>query len=172
MLLLSILSALIVAAAIAWAGGRIARELAARGGDRDQTARLLALLAPGIAAAAEDPRALLTWQPLATTARKLYPKEFAALDQASGTTFPFSADVIERAHSRWTADWLAWERTHDGDCKLKAATVEHELGDAVDSAYGRARLDAVEREKLDRYQQRYEEYTRVGKGLQALIARR
>ena len=109
---------------------------------------------------------------LATTARKLYPKEFAALDHASGTTFPFSADLIERAHSRWTADWLAWERTHDGDCKLKAATVEHELGDAVDSAYGRARLDAVEREKLDRYQQRYEEYTRVGKGLQALIARR
>jgi hypothetical protein len=170
--LLSILSALIVAAAIAWAGWRIARELAARRGDRDQTARLLALFAPGIAAAAEDPRALLTWQPLATTARKLYPKEFAALDQASGTTFPFSADQIERAHSRWTADWLAWERTHDGDCKLKAATVEHELGDAVDSAYGRARLDAVEREKLDRYQQRYEEYTRVGKGLQALIARR
>jgi hypothetical protein len=172
LLLLPILSALIVAAAIAWVGGRISRELVAHRGDRDQIARLLGLFATGVAAVAEDPRALLTWQPLATTARKLYPKEFAALDQASGTTFPFNADQIERAHSRWTADWLAWERAHDADCKLKAATIEHELGDAVGSAYGRARLDAVEREKLDRYQQRYEEYTRVGKGLQALIARR
>ena len=32
----------------------------------------------------------------------------------------------------------------------------------------RARLDAVEREKLDRYQRRYAEYVRVAKALQAL----
>ena len=37
--------------------------------------------------------------------------------------------------------------------------------------YGRARLDAVEQEKLDLYQQHYEEYTRIAKGLQALIRR-
>jgi hypothetical protein len=169
--LLPILCALIVAAAVAWAGWRISSELASRGGDQMEVAQLLALFAPGMAAAAEDPRALLTWQPLATTARKLYPKEFAVLDQASGTTFPFSADQIERAHARWTADWLTWERTHDADCKLKSAIVEHELGDAVSTAYGRARLDAVEREKLDRYQQRYEEYTRVAKALQSQLRR-
>ena len=170
--MLQLLSAFIVAAAVAWAGWKIATELAGRRDDPAQTARLLTLFAPGMAAAAEDPRALLVWQPLATTARTLYPKEFAALDRASGGTFPFTADQIEKAHSRWTADWLAWERSHDGECKLRVATVEHELGDAVESAYGRARLDAVEREKLDRYQQRYEEYTRVGKGLQLLMRRR
>jgi hypothetical protein len=170
--LLPILCALIVAAAVVWAGWKISSALAARRDGQEQTARLLALFAPGIAAAAEDPRAVLTWQPLATTARALYPKEFAALDHASGATFPFSTEQLERAHSRWTAAWLAWERTHDAECKLRSATVEHELGDAVSSAYGRARLDAVEREKLDRYQQRYEEYTRVSKGLQALLTRR
>jgi hypothetical protein len=32
----------------------------------------------------------------------------------------------------------------------------------------RAKLDAVEREKLDSYQRRYEEYVRIAKALQAL----
>jgi hypothetical protein len=32
----------------------------------------------------------------------------------------------------------------------------------------RARLDAVEREKLELYQRRYEEYVRVSKALQSL----
>ena len=166
-----ILSALIVAAAVAWAGWRIASELASRGQDRDQTASLLALFAPAVVAAAADPRAVVPWQSLATTARKLYPKEFAALDQAAGATFPFSVDQIERAHARWTTDWLTWERNHDAECKLKTAILEHELGDAVESAYGRARLDAVERDKLDQYQRRYEDYTRVAKTLQALLPR-
>jgi len=170
--LLPILGAFIVAAAVAWAGRTISSALTARRDEQAQTAQLLALFAPGIVAAAEDPRAVLTWQPLATTARALYPEAFAALDRASGATFPYSAEQIERAHSRWTADWLAWERTHDAECKLKAATVEHELGDAVSSTYGRARLDAVEREKLDRYQQRYEEYARISRGIQALLTRR
>lgn len=170
--MLLILAALIVAAAIVWAGRRIAEEAASRSSDREQTARIMAIFAPGIVAAADDPRALLTWQPLATAARQLYPKEFAALDKASGATFPFTTDQVERAHARWTADWLAWERTHDAECKLKAAVVEHELAGAAGSAYGRARLDDVERDKLDRYQRHYEEYVRVGKGLQALLSRR
>lgn len=169
--LLFILGALIVAAAVAWAGWHIASELASRDKEADQAAKLLALFAPGIVAAAADPRALLPWQSLAATARKIYPKEFAALDAASGATFPFSADQIDRAHARWTTDWLAWERSHDAECKLRAAIVEHELGDAVDTVYGRARLDAVERDKLDQYQRRYEDYTRVAKALQALLTR-
>jgi hypothetical protein len=34
---------------------------------------------------------------------------------------------------------------------------------------GRARLDAIEREKLDLYQRRYAEYVRTAKALQTLI---
>ena len=66
-------------------------------------------------------------------------------------------------------EWLAWERTHDAECKLRVATVEHELGEAIDTPFGRARLAAVDRDKLDRYQRRYEEYTRTAKALQALV---
>jgi hypothetical protein len=169
--LLPILCGLIVAGAVLWAGQQIARALRRPADGDRQSATLLALFAPAVAAAATDPRAVLAWQPLAVTARTLYPKEFAELDRAFGSTFPFSAETIERAHARWTADWLAWERRHDGEFKLRAATVEHELGAAATSPFGRARLDAVEQEKLDLYQRHYEEYTRIAKGLQALIRR-
>jgi hypothetical protein len=130
---------------------------------------MLALFAPGIDASRRDPRALLVWQPLASMARKLFPAEFAALDAAAGATFPFTSDQIQAAHARWSADWLAWERAHDGEYKLRAAAAHEELGERTSSAYGRSRLEAIEREKLERYQQRYEEYTRVSKALQALI---
>ena len=80
-----------------------------------------------------------------------------------------SQDVI--AHARWSADWLAWERTHDADYKLKAAQVEADISARGDSTLGRARLDAVEREKLDKYQRRYEEYARVSKALRVLGGR-
>jgi len=168
--LLTILSALIVAGAVLWAGQQMARAQP-RPGDRRQSAELLSLFAPAIAAAATDPRAVLAWQPVAVAARALYPKDFAEIDTAFGSTFPFSAESIERAHARWTADWLAWERRHDADFKLKTAMVEHELGNEASTSFGRARLDAIEREKLDLYQQHYEEYTRIAKGLQALIRR-
>jgi hypothetical protein len=167
--LLPLLSAFIVAAAVLWAGQRIAGALQRSAASDGQSAALLSAFSPAVVAAATDPRAVLAWQPLAVAARTLYPKEFAELDRAFGATFPFSTEAIERAHARWTADWLAWERRHDADFKLRAATVEHELGDHVNSVFGRARLDAVEREKLDLYQQHYEEYTRIAKGLQALI---
>jgi hypothetical protein len=165
----AILCAAVVAAAIAWTGARVARAFV---GPRDRTPTLTSLLsifAPGVAAVADDPRALLAWQPLAEAARQLFPAEFVELDRAYGGTFPFSAEQIQAAHSRWTADWLAWERNHDAECKLKTLAVEHELAEAVGSAYGRARLDGIEREKLDRYQRHYEEYTRIAKGLQALV---
>ena len=51
------------------------------------------------------------------------------------------------------------------DCGLKSASIEEELGPRINSPYGRTRLEAVEREKLERYQRRYEEYTRVSKAL-------
>src|SRR3954467_15170075 len=123
-----------------------------------------------MAAAQSDPRVLLTWQPLAKTLRARFPDEFAALDAASGSTFPFSKDMLAAAHARWTTDWLSWEKAHDGTYKLKALVAQQELKGDEPPELARARLDAVEREKLELYQRRYEEYVRVGKALQALIA--
>lgn len=146
---------------------RAAREEARR-------ARVLALLqtfAPGLADAGRDPRALLAWEPLARAARTIAPEEMAALDGASGARFPFSADMLEQAHAHWTTAWLSWERAHDAEYKLKASEVEHELAASGGAPFLRAKLEQVEREKLDRYQQRYQEYVRVAKALQALTVR-
>ena len=121
-----------------------------------------------MAAAADDPRALLVWAPLAQTSRALFPAEFTALDVAAGRTFPFSVEQIEAAHAKWTAGWLSWELSHDAEYKLKVQTLADLLGPEAGSALGRARLAAVEREKIARYQERYEEYTRVAKALQRL----
>ena len=174
-----VLAALIVAGAVGvigtavavWGVRTIVRELRGRGRDDllPGTVQLLQTFAPGIAAAQSDPRAVLVWQPLAQTARKMFPAEFAALDRAAGGDFPFSKTAIEAAHSRWTADWLAWERSHDAEYKMRAAVVEHELAASGGPPLVRARLDAVEREKLETYQRRYEEYIRTAKALQALI---
>jgi hypothetical protein len=166
-----LLSALIVAGAIAWVGWRVGAELrAARGaaGSSDRIASLLALFGPALAATEHDPRAFLVWQPIAKAARRLFPEEFASLDRASGGTFPFSNERIEAAHARWTADWLGWELAHDTEYKLKVAVAEHDPA-SQGSGVARARLDAIEREKLDLYQRRYAEYVRTAKALQALI---
>jgi hypothetical protein len=170
---LILVAALIVTAVLHWAALRIVAELkAARENALHMRAvALMQVFAPGIAASAGDPRALLTWQPLAKTARQLCPAEFAALDRAGGGTFPFTKEHVQAAHAEWTASWLAWERVHDAEYKLKAAEIEHELGEmssASASPFVRARFDAIEREKLDRYQRRYEEYVRVSKGLKNL----
>jgi hypothetical protein len=137
---------------------------------RNRELSLAALFAPAMERAHDDPRVLLTWQPLAKTLRARFPDEFAALDAASGSTFPFSKDVLAAAHARWTTEWLSWEKAHDGTYKLKALAAQQELKSDSSPELGRAKLDAVEREKLELYQRRYEEYVRVGKGLQALIA--
>ena len=112
----------------------------------------------------------MAWHAIASSARRVFPNEFAALDRASGATFPFSKGQIEDAHAHWTAEWLAWESTHDAEFKLKAAVIEQEAAASGGSAVLRARLDSVEREKLDSYQRRYEEYVRLAKALQALTS--
>ena len=165
-----LLVGVVVAAAIAWAGARIAGELKAA---REEAARarellLLQAFAPALAAAAADPRALLVWQPLAKSARQLFPEEFARLDRATGATFPFTSERLQAAHAAWTADWLAWEQTHDAESKLKAAIAAHEVEALGASPLARAKLDAVEREKLSLYQRHYQEYIRTAKALQAL----
>ena len=163
--------AAVVVAAVVLALARVQQiETAAR--HSAQAARrlqLLRLFAAGVAAAADDPRALLTWQPFASTARNLFPDDFAELDRAAGATFPFSREQIEAAHARWSTDWLAWEQTHDAEYKLKVAAAEEDLRASPGSSVLRARVDSVEREKLERYQRRYEEYTRVSKALKNLM---
>jgi hypothetical protein len=168
--LIPIGAAIVVAAAVLWAAWVLTAELKAA---RDEAARsralaLLQTFSTGIAAANADPRALITWVPLARAARRLMPAEFALLDAASGASFPFNAEQVQAAHAQWTANWLAWERTHDAEYKLKAALLEREIA-AGESAIARVRLEAVEREKLDLYQRRYQEYVQVAKALQALF---
>jgi hypothetical protein len=163
-----LVSALIVAGALVWGVLHLARRLAPAHDQSDRVAKLLGIFAPA-ATAGDDPRSVLAWQPFVTLARQLFPSEFAAIDRAKGATFPFTGEQIQSAHARWTTEWLAWERAHDAEYKVRAAAVEHEMGANLGTPYGRARLEAVEREKLDRYQQRYEEYTRVSKALKALF---
>jgi len=95
---------------------------------------------------------------------------FAAADAAAGGSFPFTPDQIRDAHSQWTAAWLAWEQAHDAEYKRRAAEAEHALSASGGSPLERARLEAVEREKLETYQRRYEEYIRVARKLQALFS--
>lgn len=169
-----ILAAIVVAAAVgitvAWCSTRIvselraAREAAARG----RVIEILTAFAPAGGAATKDPRAVLEWEPLARIARQLFPDEFAQIDRAAGAPFPFGPERIQAAHAQWTADWLAWEGAHDAEYKLKAAVVEEALAGAADSRALRARSDAIEREKLEIYQRRYQEYVQVAKGLQRL----
>jgi hypothetical protein len=162
-------ASLIVAGAVALAGLRIAAELRA---GRDERARILSivqLFAPALAAVQQDPRAYLHWQPIARTTRQLFPTEYEALDRAAGGTFPFTAADLQAAHARWTAEWLAWERTHDADYKLRAAAAGAELATSASPDVVRGKLEAIENEKLDVYQRRYAEYVRVAKALQALV---
>ena len=167
-----ILAALVVAAAVAWGALQVVAEMKSTRADtaRAQVLEVLTVFAPAAGAAAEDPRAVLVWEPLARTARTLFPAEFEQLDRAAGTPFPFGRERIEAAHAQWTADWLAWEGAHDAEFKGKAATLEAELAGANASPSARARYESIEREKLDRYQRRYQEYVQVAKMLQSLAA--
>jgi hypothetical protein len=166
-----LLAALTIAGAIWWGAQQLVGQMRAGRDDaaRSRTLALVDLFAPAIGAAQADPRALLVWQPLAKMARQLFPAECAALDGAAGGTFPFTSDQAQAAHAQWTADWLAWERLHDGDYKLKTAAAEQELVASGGSPVLRAKLDAIEREKLDLYQRRYSEYVRIAKALQSLF---
>ena len=166
-----VIAALIVAAAIGAAAFVIATEVRAARADATRTRALtiLQLFAPGIEAARADPRALLVWHPLGRAVRHLFPIELAALDKAAGGSFPFTRDQVQAAHSQWTTDWLAWERAHDAEYKDRAAVAEHELAMSNGSPAARARVDAIQREKLDLYQRRYQDYVQVARALQALI---
>ena len=132
--------------------------------------QLLGIFGPAIAQARRDPRDLTAWSEVAEAARKLFPEVFQQLDSVSGDKFPFSSALVEAAHARWTADWLAWERQHDLENKQRVSAVEAELdrGAERDVSLLRERLDAIEQEKLQTYQQHYEDYVRVGKAIAEL----
>ena len=132
--------------------------------------QLLATFGPAVAVSYTDPERFVAWSEVARTARTLFPEAFARLDAASGERFPFSRQAVEAAHARWTADWLAWERQHDLEYKERTAADESALVEAdKDAAEAlRARLAAVNQEKLQTYQDRYARYVRVGKAIAAL----
>jgi hypothetical protein len=141
---------------------------------RDRNAATLAIVhtfGPAQAAVQNDPKQLLAWHPLAEATRKLFPAAFAALDSATGTRFPFSKELVERAHARVSSEWLAWEKAHDEEYRIKGAAAEQEIVAAAGeaAALARARLDRIQHEKIERYQQRYEEYVRTAKALHALL---
>ena len=134
----------------------------------------LATFAPALAAVQQEPRQLLVWYPMAQTSRRLFPEAFAELDKAAGGTFPFNKTLLEAAHAKCSSDWLAWELAHDAEFSVKAAEVHREIeraGQSVEQAPPvlRARLAAIEQQKLERYQQRYEEYVKTAKALAAFV---
>ncbi len=146
-------------------------ERARRDRRRQHQEHLAAVLLTNLAPAAVrgEPRDLLAWRSAAENVRRMFPDVVGAIERRTGEMFPFSRDVIDDAHARWTAEWLAWERRHDVEFKQRASALEDELLAAGgDATTGRARLAALEDEKLQAYQQRYEEYVRIGNGLTAL----
>lgn len=173
-LFLSVLACGVVAAALlalVASVRRLAAAVEARQADdgRARVLQVLAVFAQGAVAAHDDPKSILAWHPLASAARALFPDEFATLDRAAGGAFPFGPERVQEAHATWTADWLVWEQAHDTHFKLRIAEAQAELA-ATGSTVARAKLDAVEREKLDLYQARYGQYVRVSKALQAVMA--
>ncbi len=132
-------------------------------------AQLLTAFMPAVARA--EPRELLAWRNPADAVRELFPEAVATIEARTGERFPFPRAVVEDAHAQWTADWLAWERQHDTAYRERAAILEAELhasGDDDAATAVRAKIAALEDDKLQTYQRRYEEYVRVGNGLIAL----
>ena len=135
-----------------------------------QICELLATFGPVAERARSDPRVLLAWYRAAEAARRIFPEACAALDGGATDRFPFGAAQLEAADARWTADWLEWERDQDAEYRRKSEAIEADLdrAEGTASAAPRARLEALEQEKLERYQRRYEEYVRTSRALAKL----
>ena len=150
----------------------IVAERARRDRRRQHREQLMALLlaSVGPAVARADGPELLGWRRVAAMLRGLLPEAVRAIEHRTGEPFPFPREVVEDAHARWTADWLAWERAHDIRFRQRTSALETELRERGESgtASGQARLAALDDEKLQDYQRRYEEYVRVGKELATL----
>ncbi len=149
-------------------GGLIVRALGEARRDR-QIQSLLATFGPVTERVRDDPRRLLAWYPVAERARRLFPDAFEAIE-TGGDRFPFSDALIESVEAKWTAEWLEWERNNDTEYREQSAVIEATLESAEGAAAkaARARLDTIERDRLDRYQRRYQDYVEVSRGLAAL----
>jgi hypothetical protein len=159
---------LLAGAAIAFALWRIG-DLLRRQHQEAVIQQFLATFVPATAAVQQDPKLLLAWYPLAQASRRLFPAAFKQLDEAAGGVFPFTKEQVQAAHARCTSQWLVWERAHDAEFALKAAQVQDEIDRAGHlSPLLRTRLAAIEQQKLEQYQQRYEEYIKTAKALAAL----
>ena len=129
------------------------------------TAQLITAIPPNLATS--DPRVILGWAHSFKIIRHLFPKEIQRVEDISGQSFPVSNAIVEQVHARWTAEWLAWELKHDADYREKAALLQSDVTvtDQETASKLRARSSRLEDEKLQSYQQRYEEYVSVGKAL-------
>jgi len=129
------------------------------------TAQLITAVPPNLATS--DPRVVLGWAHSFETIRHLFPDEIRRVEDISGEPFPVSNAIVEQVHARWTAKWLAWERKHHAEYQEKAALLQSDVvtTDQASASKLRARSSRLEDEKLESYQQRYEEYVTVGKAL-------
>lgn len=162
---------LVLAAVCGWVGLLGIQILRARRRDA-QILQLLDIFGPVVDRVRSDPHVLLTWYPVASAARQMFPDAFAAISQAGVEPFPFGETALETAHARWTTDWLEWEHRNDGNSRRNRETIgleiERSQGAAAQAA--RDRLDALERDSLEQYQRKYEEYVKVSRALGALTA--
>jgi hypothetical protein len=156
----------LLAIVVAVTGAAIVASLRASRRDA-QIQTLLSTFGPLAERVRADPRLLLAWSPVAETARGLFPEAFRDIEAAAGDRFPFGRGLVESAHARWTADWLEWERTNDVEYRERSAALEAELDQSPEAVAkaARARLETLERERLERYQRRYEEYVGVSRAL-------
>lgn len=167
------MNTLIIVASV-WLLGTVGLVVWVQEGRRRERERrqveLLSLFGQAIVRAETEPRELVAWARLAAVGRTMFPEVFRMLDAAGGHAFPFSNAYIDGVHARWSAKWLAWEREHDTEYKRRVGEIEAALdGAAPDRAHGlRARIAELEQEKLQRYQERYEEYVRIGKAITGL----
>ena len=132
--------------------------------------QLLATFAPAVAAVQQDPRQMLVWYPLAQDEPEgCFPMRSEQIDRGRWRSISVHQGAVEAAHARWTSEWLAWERAHDAEYRVKAAEVQDEIDRTPGQASPllRTRLAAIEQQKLERYQQRYEEYIKTAKALAA-----
>ena len=161
-----VLAILALAATSGLTGALVVAALRARRRDA-QILGILATFGPVAERARADPRILLAWYPTVRAARHTFSEAFAALERDENARFPFSDTELEGAHARWTADWLDWEQSHDAAYRQKGAAIEAELDRATEGTAQALRtgLETLEREKLERYQRRYEEYVRVSRAL-------
>lgn len=165
------MTVLVAAAALAYVLWRIGDELR-RARSEAAVQQMLMTFGPAAADVRRNPQLLIAWHPVAQASRKLFPAAFRQLDAAAGGAFPFSKALVEAAHAQCTSEWLAWERAHDAEFAVKIAQVQDEIDrtSGQPSPLLRTRLAALEQQKLEQYQQRYQEYVQTAKALAAFTA--